>query len=292
MSEAKLILVFGATGQQGGAVADALLERGYRIRAATRHPDSEAAIALRERGAEIVQADFADSTSLQAAMQGVDTVYLMGTPFEVGIEREVAQGIAAIDAAKAAGIEHLIYSSVASANQATGIPHFESKFEVEQFLAASGLNYTIVAPVFFMENLLQPWAGSLTEARLTLAMPEDRTLQQISVASIGSFVAAIVDRGASEYGKRYDIAGADLSGASAAAVLGHVSGRSFEYQGFPPDALREQSEDMALMFEWFIETGYSVDLARLRTEFPEVKWLSFEQWAETVHWPSPALQAD
>ncbi len=285
MPKSRLVLITGATGKQGGAVVEALLTRGHHVRALTRNSASPAANGLRERGVEIAGGDFADHDSLVRAARGTDAVYAMSTPFEQGAEKEAAHGISLTEAAKAAGVDHLIYSSVASANRATGIRHFDSKYAVEKHLQASGMAYTIVAPVFFMENLVQPWMLSgLRRGKLAIALPDNRVLQQISVADIGAFVAAVIERRDAVFGCRFDIAGDELTGKEAAAILSKATGREVDYEGFPPEALRAQSEDMARMFEWFDSTGYTADINSLRRDFPEVKWRTFEQWARQQDW--------
>ncbi len=150
MTTPRNVLVTGATGQQGGAVARALLSRRHRVKALTRNPDSDAARRLASAGAEIVAGDLADTTSLAKAAGAVDTMFLMGSNVSAGAEEEARQGILAADAAKAAGVGHLIYSSVAGANKKTGIPHFESKYRVESHLAGLGIPVTISAPVAFI----------------------------------------------------------------------------------------------------------------------------------------------
>ena len=285
MFQSKLVLVTGATGKQGGAVVEALLTRGHQVRALTRNPASPAANRLRQQGVEIAVGDFTDHDSLVRAVRGADAVYAMSTPYEQGAEKEIAQGMTITDAAKAAGIAHFIYSSVASANRATGISHFDGKYAVEQHLQASGVPYTIVAPVFFMENLLQPWTlSSLRHGKLALALPATRSLQQITVTDIGAFVAAIIESGDTIFGRRFDIAGDELTGGEAATILSKVTGRQVHYEGFPPDVLRAQSEDLAVMFKWFDSTGYAADIKSLRRDFPEVKWHSFEEWARKQDW--------
>ena len=118
----------------------------------------------------------------------------MTTPFEEGVERETTQGIAITEAAIAAGIGHLVYNSVASADRATSIPHFDSKYEVEKHIVSSGVPYTIIAPVYFMDNLVQLWTlPTLRQGKLASAMPATRPLQQISVADIGAFAAAVIN---------------------------------------------------------------------------------------------------
>jgi uncharacterized protein YbjT (DUF2867 family) len=285
MSQSTLVLVAGATGQQGGSVVQALLARGHRVRALTRNPAAPAASRLRGQGVEIAVGDFNDHDSLVRAARGTDAVYAMSTPFELGAERETAQGIAVTEAAKAAGVGHVVYSSVASADRATGIGHFDGKYAVEEHLRASGVPYTVVAPVFFMENLLQPWTlPGLRQGKLAMALPGGRSLQQIAVADIGAFVAAVIERGEPVFGRRFDIAGDELTGDEVAAILSRETGRPVRYEGFPADALRAQSEDLARMFEWFDRTGYAADIKSLRRDFPEVKWHTFEQWAREQDW--------
>jgi uncharacterized protein YbjT (DUF2867 family) len=285
MPQSKLVLVTGATGKQGGAIVKALLTRGHQVRALTRNPASSAANRLRQQGVEVAVGDFTDLDSLVRAARGADAVYAMSTPYEQGPEKEIAQGITITDAAKAAGVAHFIYSSVASANRATGISHFDGKYAVEQHVQASGVPYTIVAPVFFMENLLQPWMiPGLRQGKLAMAMPARRSLQQITVADIGAFVAVAIERSDIVFGRRFDIAGDELTGEEAAAILSKVTGREVRYEGFPPDVLRAQSEDTAEMFKWFDSTGYAADQKSLRRDFPEVKWHTFEEWAHQQDW--------
>ena len=292
MSQSKLVLVTGATGNQGGAVVEALLTRGHQVRALTRNATSPAANRLRERGVEIAVGDFTDHDSLVRAAHGADAVYAMSTPQEHGAKIEIAQGITITDAAKVAGVAHFVYSSVAGANRATGIPHFDGKYAVEKHLQASGVPYTIVAPVFFMENLLQPWMLSgLRQGKLAMAMPASRSLQQITVADIGAFVAAVIERNDTVFGRRFEIAGDELTGQEAAAILSKVMGRAVRYEGFPPDVLRAQNEDLARMFEWFDHTGYAAKLKSLRCDFPEVTWHTFEEWARKQDWSVEAVGA-
>ena len=235
-----------------------------------------------------MKADFTDHDALAAAATGVDTIFAMTTPFEAGVDAETAQGLALTQTAKAAGVGHLIYSSVGDADKQTGIPHFDSKYAVEEAIAASGINYTIMAPVFFMDNLMAPFMAPKEDGTLALAMPGDRKLQQVAVADIGAFAAALVERRDEVFGKRYDIAGDELTGHELAAILSESMGRAINYQGFPADAMRAHSEDMALMFEWFQTTGYSADIAGLRRDFPEVGWHDYRSWAKKTLAPVEA----
>lgn len=292
MTSKRSILVTGATGQQGGAVARALLSRGHRVKALTRKPDSDAARQLAAAGAEVVAGDLADAASIVQAAKDVDTMFLMGNSYEAGLEEETRQGILAADAAKAAGIGHLIYSSVADADKQTGIPHFESKYLVEQHVRQLGIPHTISAPVAFMENAVAPWStGALIQGTLAFAMPPKRVLQLVALADIGAFVAALAERREQVYGKRYDFAGDELSGEEQAKILTEAIGRPIHYQEIPIAAARQQSEDAALMFEWFDRIGYDVDIAALRRQFPEVRWHGFADWARAFDWSASGLRS-
>ncbi|ODA94249.1 nucleoside-diphosphate sugar epimerase [Mesorhizobium sp. SEMIA 3007] len=293
MTSKRSILVTGATGQQGGAVARALLSRGHRVKALTRKPDSDAARQLVAAGAEVVAGDLADAASIVRAAKDVDTMFLMGNSYEAGLEEETRQGILAADAAKAAGIGHLIYSSVADADKQTGIPHFESKYLVEQHVRQLGIPHTISAPVAFMENAVAPWStGALSQGTLAFAMPPKRVLQLVALADIGAFVAALAERREQVFGKRYDFAGDELSGEEQAKILTKAIGRPIRYQEIPIAAARQQSEDAALMFEWFDRVGYDVDIAALRRQFPEVRWHGFADWARAFDWSASGLRSE
>ena len=285
MSTKRSVLVTGATGQQGGAVARALLSRGHRVKALTRKPDSDAARQLMSAGADLVTGDLGDAASVLKAASGVGTMFLMGNSYEAGTEEETRQGIIAAEAAKDAGVGHLIYSSVADANKKTGIPHFESKYLVEKHVAGLGIPYTISAPVAFMENFVAPWSiGALRQGTYAFAMPPKRVLQLVALADIGAFVAALVERREQVFGKRFDFAGDELSGEEQAKILSHAIGRPINYQEIPIAAARQQSEDAALMFEWFDRVGYDADIVALRRDFSEVRWHSFADWAREFDW--------
>lgn len=285
MSKKLSVLVMGATGNQGGAVVENLLPKGHHIRTLTRNPDSPKAKRLKEQGVEVLKGDFFNVDSLVNAAKGMDTVYAMTTPFEAGVEEEVKQGITLVDAIKQAGVGHLVFGSVASADQQTGIPHFDSKYEVEKYIASINMPYTISAPVYFMENLLSPWfLPSLKEGILKLGMPADRPLQQVSVNNIGAFAASLIERRERVFGQRFDFAGDELSGAETVAVVSKVSGRNKGYEGFDPELMRADNSDFAEMFSWFNRVGYDADIKKLRRDFPEVKWQSFEAWAQEQDW--------
>lgn len=285
MTTKRSVLVTGATGQQGGAVAQELVARGHHVKALTRNPHSEAARRLASMGADVVAGDLDDAASVRGAAGGVDTMFLMGNSYERGTEAETRQGIIAADAAKAAGVGHLIYSSVADADKKTGIPHFESKSLVEKHVAGLGIPYTISAPVAFMENIVAPWSiAGLRQGTHAFALPPKRVVQLVSLMDIGAFVAALAERREQVFGKRFDFAGDELNGEEQAKILSQALGRAISYQEIPIAVMRQQSEDAALMFEWFDRVGYDADIAALRRDFPEVRWHRFADWAREFDW--------
>ena len=286
------VLVTGATGKQGGHLVRELLARGHSVRALTRRPESPAAAALAERGVTIVPGDFEDQGSLQRAARGVDTVFAMSTPFEGGEKKETREGINIVRAASSAGVSHLVYSSVAGADRASGIPHFDSKFEVEKELRGSGVPFTIVAPVFFMENFLADWlAAGIAKGSIAMALPATRRLQQIALADIAQFTALVIEGRDNFLGKRIDIASDELTVATAAAAIGEVMGRQIEYTALPIDSVRLLNNDLARMFEWFDRVGYDADIVGLRSLYPQVNWHRFSVWAREQDWSAIAVPA-
>ncbi len=279
------VLVIGATGQQGGQVARNLLRKGHTVRALVRDPGSAKSAELKALGIELVPGDFSTFQSLKTAMAGVDSVFAIGTPF-AGIEAEVASGKALVDAASEAGVNHFVYSSVAGADRDTGIPHFDSKHQVENHVRSSDLNWTIVAPVFFMDNVLFPWnLADFERGVFRQALKPDTTLQLISVENIGQFSAAVIDVGERFFGQRIEIAGDELNGVQMAAALAASTNLELEFESQSLAEVGAQFADMGLMYQWFESTGFEVDISRLRSEFPEITWTDFATWADRVEWP-------
>jgi uncharacterized protein YbjT (DUF2867 family) len=286
MANSLSVLVSGATGQQGGALARVLLDKGHRVRAFVRRPDSPEAKELERLGAELAEGNFEEPSTIEDAAGGMDGVFVVATPFEAGTEAETRHGIAAADAAKAAGVGHLVYSSVANADKDTGIPHFDSKRQVEEHIERLGVPYTIVAPVYFMENLLAPWTlPQLKEGRLPMALPSSRPLQQIARSDIVTFTRVVLENRAEFAGRRVDIASDELAGEEAAKVLTRVTGHEIHYVELPLEQVRQaMGEDGVRMFEWFDQVGYSADIATLRRDHPEAGWHTFEGWAKEQEW--------
>src|SRR5258707_3670220 len=187
----KTILVAGITGQQGRAGVKHLLADGWKVRGLSRDLSKPAVQALRDAGAEVVQGNMEDPASLDAALKGVYGVFSVQNFWlpEVGFEGEIREGKNLADAAKAAGAQHFVYSSVGGADRKTGIPHFESKWQIEQHVLALGLPATIFRPVGFMDNFNWSRPYILNGVYSGFGLNPDRTLQLIAVDDIGGLVA-------------------------------------------------------------------------------------------------------
>lgn len=286
MSNFITVLVTGATGKQGGNVARQLLEKDHKVRGLTRKADSPAALELQRLGAEIMTGDMEDRTSLERAAQGVDAIFCVSTPFESDIETEIRQGKNVADVAKAVGVLHLVYSSVVNADRNTGVPHFDSKYKVEQHITALGIPYTIIAPCWFMDGTLADWAlPSLKEGKYSPATkPPESKMVQIPAEDIASFAVLVLENRDRFLGKRIDIAADERPGYECAEILSRVTKRKIEYVPILPEVARKQSEDFQRMWQWDEQVGTQVDIPALRQEYPEIRWHSFEEWAKVQDW--------
>jgi uncharacterized protein YbjT (DUF2867 family) len=287
------ILVTGATGQQGGALARLLLQKKHEVYALIRNtePESPKAQNLRNLGAKLIKGDLDNPESLEQATNGIDSVFLMGTWVEVGTEGETRRGKMMVDIAKEKKIEHLVYSSVVNADKNTGIPHFESKYKVEQHIKNSGIPYTIIGPTFFMDNLLSYSRAGLQQGQLALPLSPSVILQQSALENIAEFFALVLEGRNSFLGKRIDITSDELTGEQAAKVLSDELRRKISYVQVPLEQIRQASEDLALMFQWFERIGTGVDVTSLHKQYPEVNWLTFKDWVKSQNWEGLAASS-
>ena len=279
------ILVTGATGQQGGAVARELLSRGYSIRAMTRNPEKEKARELAKLGAEIVRADLNDPASLERATQGVWGVFAVQNTWEAGVEGEEQQGKRLAEISKKAGVQHYVYSSVGSADRNTGIPHFDNKWRIEETVRSLDFpSHTIIRPVFFMENFVSPWfKPSLDEGKLAVAMKPDTVLQMIAVEDIGKYDAWAFEKHEQLNGRAIDIAGDACTMPEVAKIISSASGRKVEFVQTPIEEVRKASEDFAIMLEWFDAVGYNADIDAVSAE-SGIQPTTLAEWASKVDW--------
>jgi uncharacterized protein YbjT (DUF2867 family) len=272
------VLVFGATGTQGGAVARALLSRAVPVRALVREPTSARARALADLGAELVVGDLRDEWSLARAFSTVPVAYAITTPFESGADAEVRQGDTIIRAAVQAGLPWLILASVAAADRAP-VPHFRSKARIEAQLRAAPVPWTVVAPSYFYENVL---GGSLDEGVLPLPLPLHTPLHQVALRDLGAVVAAILGRRDEHLSVRVEVAADAPTPEQMAEALGVRAVQASIQE------VAQRSPDLAAMYTFLADTGYGIDVPALRARYPEVSWSRFADWAtELRHTAQP-----
>src|ERR1700730_18477277 len=278
-NEKRLILVTGATGKQGGAVFRHVRGKGCEVRARTGDPNrAEARALIDQTGIEISRGDYEDKSSLLRALEDVYGVFSM-QPTQNGAEVEVRQGIALIDAAHRSEISHFVYSSVGSADQHTGIPHFDSKWKIEEHLRGTGMPFTILRPVFFMENWLE-MKGTIDQGRLLLPLTPETILQQIAVDDIGEFAVMAFEHQEKWQGTETDLAGDELFLDQTAQSL-HATYSQIPWEDFE----RQAGPEMTTMFRWFQDVGYHADITKLRQEHHGL--MGFESWRNTF-WPQSA----
>lgn len=284
-SSQRVILVTGATGQQGGAVARELLARGHRVRALTRKPESAPAQALKSKGAEIVPGNLDDAASLDRALSGVWGTFAVQNTWEAGVEGEEAQGHRFAEEARKAGVQHFVYTSVASAHRKTGIPHFDNKWRVEETVRRLKFpSHTILRAVFFMENFLSPWfKPGIDAGKLAVGLDPKTVLQMIAVEDIGKYGLVAFEKPDRMNGRDIDIAGDALTMPATAQVLTRAAGRPIAFERVPIEEVRKFSADFAKMLEWMDRVGYNADIAGNAKEFgiPPTK---FADWAGRQKW--------
>jgi uncharacterized protein YbjT (DUF2867 family) len=269
-----LVVVTGGTGRQGGSVARHLLADGWNVAALVRNPDSPAAQMLVDQGVELRQGDLEDRASIDAALKGANGVYSVQS-WKDGIDAEVRQGFNLAEAAAAAGVEHFVYSSVGGVERDSGVPHFESKWRIEERIRELDLPYTIWRPVYFMENLL--WQkDAIQGGHLVSMMDPEVPLQFIAVEDIGAFVAMSFRTPGTWLGKCTEIASDELTFNRVAELLSCVVQREVLVDRVMPPAEPERQ----IMARWFETAGYHADLDRLRVLIPELT--DFGTWASIM----------
>jgi uncharacterized protein YbjT (DUF2867 family) len=280
----KLIAVTGATGQQGGAVARKLLADGWKVRALTRDLNKPAAQELASFGAEVVAGDMENRAELDAAFKGAYGVFSVQNFWlpNVGFEGEVRQGKNVADAAKEAGVGHLVYSSVGAAHRGMGQKHFESKWIIEQHIHSLNIPYTILRPAAFFENFNWERAAILNGTFNALGLRPEKERQLIAVEDIGVF-AELAFANPEEYGgKTIELAGDALTESQLADTFAKVIGRPVKLAIPAGGSGRRPDEEMTAMFNFFNGEAYHADIPALRKLHPGL--LTLEQYLRKNGW--------
>jgi uncharacterized protein YbjT (DUF2867 family) len=281
------VLVIGATGKQGGAVADLLLHHGHDVTAYVRSAESPSALALSASGVRLVTGDLADAAALAGAAKGADAIFGLSVPFgSGGKNEEVAQGRLLVDVAARAGA-HLVHSSVRGADRLakTDIDHADSKQLVEAYLRDQDVRATVLGPVYFMENVLNVGFSRLTDGILANPLSAGKPLDQVTVRDIAGLDVHAIEHPDRFVGERIDVVSDRVTGAEAARILSDVLGREIPYEQLPLDQVRHWAGDeIADMFQRFEENTDFLDVDGLHARYPDVAWHSYADWARTVDW--------
>jgi len=282
----RIVLVTGATGRQGGSVIRHMHPKGWKLRALTRDPDSPAAQKLVRMGIEVVKGDLEIPRTLEPATRGVYGIYSVQDFWAVGAKREVQQGKNLADAAKEAGVEHFVYSSVGGAERNSGIDHWESKWEIEKHIRKLGLPATMLRPAAFMENYyIDQVEIGILKGRLMDPIRADKPYQTIATDDIGAFAALAFERPKDFIGLELEIAGSELTNPEAAQVFSRVLGKEVKFRKLPMPMVRLiLGKEFYQMFRWFNESGFNADIAFLRRRYPEVHLQTLDEWLRNEGW--------
>ncbi len=282
MHKDKTIFVTGATGNQGGAVLHYLVRSGFHVKALSRNPFSEAGKKMVHPNVEIISGDLNDPRTYQHHLDQVEAVFC-NLSFKQGIDKELNQGINLVNNSKEKKVKHFLYSSVVGCDANTGIPHWESKFKIENYLKKSGMDYTIVRPSSLYENLLIPEVHKrILKGKLVLPTNGDKEQQFISADDIGKISTAIFSDPEKYAGKTMSVAAEQMNGTQMAAVLSKALGKTITYQKLPMIITRlVMGKGLAKMFRWINENDalFVKDMTILHNQFPGM--LRLEDWIKS-----------
>lgn len=280
MSEFPEFLVLGATGQQGGAVARALQAKGRTVRAFVRDPQSNRARHLAAEGISLAVGDLLDRASIDRAMEGIRGVFSVQASSPSGLvtdDEEVAQGVAVADSAVAAGVKHLVYSSVGAAGKGpTGMGHFDSKSRIEDHIRSLPIAATITRPASFLEMMMLPGMG-LNADQFTFFMHPDQSMQMIALEDVGRVNAQILCRPDRYANQTIELSGQDITGNDLAGAFTKAAGRPIQYQRFSNDILAQN--DFLRKLTTLVDSGVVAgvaDISALEQEFGPM--VTLQQW--------------
>ncbi|MEM9795433.1 MAG: NmrA/HSCARG family protein [Pseudomonadota bacterium] len=279
--EGKTIVVFGATGKQGGAVIDALEDgpTAWHVKAVTRDAGSANARALAARKVTLVAGDMDDVTGLTNAMEGAEGVFSVQANFENDHDgREIRFGQNVVNAARKAGVSHLVYGSVGGAERDTGVPHFVSKRQIERHLIESGVPFTILRPASFMDNFASFAMRIVLLSMFKTIMSPHTKLQLVATKDIGRFAARAFEHPTSHRGRQIELAGDALTVPEIIRTLRQGGVKPTFALRLPSFVVGKLPADFPIMVQWFEDQGFNADIDALRGDDPQLMTLA--DWTE------------
>ncbi|MBS0994604.1 NmrA/HSCARG family protein [Gluconobacter cerinus] len=275
-----IILITGATGQQGGATIHEMLRRAgpWQIRALVRDPHAPKAAALAKLGVELIQGDLENEQSLRTALRGVHGVLSVQSPMKIGPEGEERQGKLLATLAAESGVRHFVQCSAGGAERQSRVPHFESKWAIEQHIVGLGLNATILRPAAFMENFSTFVFRTTMLSMMKTYLAPKQSMQLVSVRDVGWFAAEAFAKPEQFSGRNIELAGDTVTLQSASSILRRSGLRPTLSFKMPAPLCAKLPEDFRLMFEWIARDGFHADIASLRHEHTGL--LTLRNWAQ------------
>jgi uncharacterized protein YbjT (DUF2867 family) len=281
METIRTVFITGATGNQGSGVAKSLVEAQYKVKALTRNPESSTAKKITHANLEYVKGDLNDVNTYKAYLQDTDAVFSVQSG-ENGVIAEIKQGKDLADIARQVGVKHFIYSSVAGAGLHTGIPHWESKREIEEHIKSINLPFTILRPSYFYENYLFPQVSSrIPKGKLVTPLNGEKVLQLMSAGDIGKICVQILNAPEKYIHKTITMAAEQLSHDQVATLFSEILGRPIKYNKLPAIITRlAMGKNLYRMFSWLNNNNpiFIEDLEGFRKDYPFMeplkKWIS------------------
>ncbi len=279
MQPVKKIFVTGATGNQGGATLRNLLSKGFHVKALVRNPLASATKLIAHENLEIIKGDLDDPASYCEHLKNIDGVFC-NLIFSEGVNKEIRQGFDLINCSKEKNVAHFLYSSVIGCDLPTGIPHWESKFKIENQIKASGIGYTIIRPASLYENLLIPDVKKrILKGKLVLPTRKNKIQQFISSADVGKVATTVFSNPEKYKGITLTLAAEQMDGEQLAVLFAKVMEKEIKFQQLPMFITRlVMGSKLAKMFRWINNNDalFVKDISALKKEFPEM--MSFEEW--------------
>lgn len=273
-----IILITGATGQQGGATIRELHRRGrWEIRAMVRDLRAPKAEALARLGVTLIRGNLDDAASLRLALTNVHGVLSVQSPMKIGPSGEERQGKLLASLAVESGVKHFVQCSAGGVERNSRVPHFESKLAIENHIATLGLPATVLRPAAFMENFSSVVFRITMLSMMRTYLAPEQPMQLVSVRDVAWFAAEAFDKPDRFIGRVIELAGDSVTTDTAASTLRRSGFRPTTNFAIPSVLRARLPEDFRLMFEFIARAGFQADIIGLRREHP--KLLSLADWA-------------